>query len=207
MGIKNKFFTTASITSLAIGLFALLCIGLVVFTHTMTLEKINTQQRSAKTSVLTDILNRVQYNNNPLQNSISIENAAAIGLAGTSSQAYIAALDDQPVAIIMPVITYQGYSGKIEMLVAVDKSHTIIGVRVLQHKETPGLGDKIEKNKSNWIDIFTGRALANTAANKWEIKKYQGDFDQITAATITSRSVINSAYNVLHYLKQHPEIW
>ena len=207
MGIKNKFFTTASITSLAIGLFALLCIGLVVFTHTITLEKINKQQRSAKTSVLTEILNRVQYNNDPLQTSISIENAAALGLADTSSQAYIAALDDQPVAIIMPVITYQGYSGKIEMLVAVDKSHTIIGVRVLQHKETPGLGDKIEKNKSNWIDIFTGRALANTAANKWEIKKYQGDFDQITAATITSRSVINSAYNVLHYLKQHPEIW
>ena len=149
----------------------------------------------------------MQYNNDPLQTSINIENAAALGLADTSSQAYIAAWDDQPVAIIMPVITYQGYSGKIEMLVAVDKSHTIIGVRVLQHKETPGLGDKIEKNKSNWIDIFTGRALANTAANKWEIKKYQGDFDQITAATITSRSVINSAYNVLHYLKQHPEIW
>ena len=207
MGIKNKFFTTASITSLAIGLFALLCIGVVVFTHTMTLEKINKQQRHAKTIFLTEILQGVQYNNDPLQTSISIENAAAIGLAGTSSQAYIAALDDQPVAIIMPVITYQGYSGKIEMLVAVDKSHTIIGVRVLQHKETPGLGDKIEKNKSNWIDIFTGRALANTAANKWEIKKYQGDFDQITAATITSRSVINSAYNVLHYLKQHPEIW
>lgn len=207
MGIKNKFFTTASITSLAIGLFALLCIGVVVFTHTMTLEKINKQQQIAKTSFLTEILKGVQYNNDPLQTSINIENAAALGLADTSSQAYIAALDDQPVAIIMPVITYQGYSGKIEMLVAVDKSHTIIGVRVLQHKETPGLGDKIEKNKSNWIDIFTGRDLANTAANKWEIKKYQGDFDQITAATITSRSVINSAYNVLHYLKQHPEIW
>lgn len=207
MGIKNKFFTTASITSLAIGLFALLCIGLVVFTHTITVEKINTQQQIAKTSVLTEILNRVQYNNNPLQSSIAIENAAAIGLSDTSNQAYIAKFDDQPVAIIMPVITYQGYSGKIEMLVAVDKYHKIIGVRVLHHKETPGLGDKIEKNKSNWIDIFKGRALANTAANKWEIKKYQGDFDQITAATITSRSVINSVHSVLNYLKQHPEIW
>ncbi len=91
--------------------------------------------------------------------------------------------------------THQGYSGAIELLIALDGDH-IKGVRVLNHKETPGLGDKIELAKDPWINGFSGRGRET----KFALKKEGGDFDGFSGATITPRAVVHEVgYIFSHY--------
>jgi len=93
--------------------------------------------------------------------------------------------------------TATGYSGPIEIIMGIDKNGTLLGVRIISHSETPGLGDKIEVKKDNWITKFTGLSFSNTASDKWKVKKDGGQFDQFTGATITPRAVVKAVYNGL----------
>lgn len=86
----------------------------------------------------------------------------------------------------------QGYGGDIALVMGVDRMGEILGVRVVQHAETPGLGDKIDARKSGWITAFTGRSRANTPDSRWAVKKDGGAFDQFSGATITPRAVVKS---------------
>ncbi|MGL6314852.1 RnfABCDGE type electron transport complex subunit G [Vibrio sp. WXL103] len=95
----------------------------------------------------------------------------------------------------------KGYSGPISFLLGVDATATITGVRVISHSETPGLGDKIELAKSDWILDFNGRSLTNTPA--WAVKKDGGQFDQFTGATITARSMVQGVHNALQAFESH----
>ena len=88
------------------------------------------------------------------------------------------------------------------MIVGVNVDGSIAGVRVVDHRETPGLGDKIELRKSKWILDFNGRSLKNTPTSAWAVKKNGGAFDQFTGATITPRAVINQLVNTLKYFEQ-----
>jgi electron transport complex protein RnfG len=120
--------------------------------------------------------------------------------------AYRARLNQQAVAVIFPVIAPNGYSGKIKLLVAINPQGSLLGVRVLSHKETAGLGDAIEKNKSDWIDSFNHRSLINTPERAWQVKRDGGDFDQFTGATITPRAVVKAVHNSLLYYQQHKHL-
>ena len=91
----------------------------------------------------------------------------------------------------------EGYAGPIRLLIGVDQTGTILGLRVLQHAETPGLGDKIELAKSNWVISFNGYSIANTAPQDWAVAKDGGQFDQFSGATITPRAIVNSVHHVL----------
>ena len=93
---------------------------------------------------------------------------------------------------IMQQHTYDGYNGHIAFWVAIDRQGEIIGVRAFEHQETPGLGDKIERQVSPWIDLFKGLSLANTEAADWALTQEGGQFDSITGATITSRASIQA---------------
>ena len=97
----------------------------------------------------------------------------------------------QPLGRIDKLTTLEGYSGSIELLVGMTLDQSIKAVRVLQHKETPGLGDDIEKRKSDWIDQFESKSLTATNASNWAIRKDGGTFDQLTGASITSRAMVN----------------
>ncbi|WP_413282679.1 RnfABCDGE type electron transport complex subunit G [Vibrio sp. MA40-2] len=94
----------------------------------------------------------------------------------------------------------EGYSGVIRYLIGVDLNDEISGVRVLSHTETPGLGDKIEIEKSDWVSDFNGRSLNNTAI--WKVKKDGGEFDQFSGATITPRSVVSGVYTAMQALDE-----
>ncbi|WP_394153717.1 RnfABCDGE type electron transport complex subunit G [Vibrio maritimus] len=94
----------------------------------------------------------------------------------------------------------EGYSGKIQFLVGVGLDQQISGVRIISHTETPGLGDKIERAKSDWVLSFNGLSLANTQG--WRVKKDGGDFDQFSGATITPRAVVKGVHQALKGLAQ-----
>ena len=104
--------------------------------------------------------------------------------------------------MIIPATTQNGYSGEIKLIVAASRDGQIIGVRILKHSETPGLGYKIDISTDNWILAFNGRSLSNTAEKSWTVRRDGGEFDQISGATITSKSVITQVLKALKYFEQ-----
>lgn len=114
-------------------------------------------------------------------------------------QAYSIYRAQQQLGTILTTITPDGYSGSIKLLVAIDNQGSIIGVRVTEHKETPGLGDKIETTKSLWSEQFIGTQLSRT---RWDVKKHNGDFDALSGATISARAVIKAVEDSLAQWKE-----
>jgi electron transport complex protein RnfG len=110
---------------------------------------------------------------------------------------YRAYNNNQPAGVIFQTIAPNGYSGNIYILMGVFPDGRVSGVRVIKHAETPGLGDKIEVAKSNWILEFSGRGLRDENRTRWAVKKDNGDFDQFTGATITPRAVVGAVKNAL----------
>ena len=106
------------------------------------------------------------------------------------------------VGVIIPTTAPDGYSGDIDLLVGVNHNKTIAGVRVIQHTETPGLGDKIDERKSDWILHFNGASLSNPDPARWTVQKSGGDFEQFTGATITPRAVVHQVKKVLEFIDQ-----
>ena len=102
-----------------------------------------------------------------------------------------------PIGTILQQHTYEGYNGHIAFWVALDRKGGIIGVRAFAHQETPGLGDKIERQISPWIELFKGLSLANTEVADWALSQEGGQFDGMTGATVTSRASIRAVHAAL----------
>lgn len=103
--------------------------------------------------------------------------------------------------------TISGYSGTIRLLIGVDAGGTLLGVRVLSHTETPGLGDKIDVAKHDWIKGFDGKSLSTLPEDQWKVKKDGGVFDQFSGATITPRAVVTAVHKGLQlYQRQKPQL-
>lgn len=100
-------------------------------------------------------------------------------------------------------VAERGYAGDIQVLMAVDAEGRTLGVRVLKHAETPGLGDKIEIKKDKWIKAFDGKSLADPTPDKWGVKKDSGVFDQFAGATITPRAVVKAVKGGLEFFAAH----
>ncbi|WP_089727926.1 electron transport complex subunit RsxG [Candidatus Thiosymbion oneisti] len=100
-------------------------------------------------------------------------------------------------------VSRSGYAGPIELILGLDTQGEILGVRVLAHAETPGLGDKIEVQRDDWILGFNGRSLGNPPAERWAVKKDGGDFDQFSGATITPRAVVGAVKDGLRFFRDH----
>ena len=124
--------------------------------------------------------------------------------AGASATSvYIARKQGEVTGVAFRFIASGGYSGPIMLMMGVDKDGTVLGVRVVAHAETPGLGDKIERSKSDWILSFDSRSLDNTASERWKVKKDGGDFDQFAGATITPRAVVHGVEAGLKFFQRH----
>ncbi len=106
---------------------------------------------------------------------------------------------DAPVAALFVVSARDGYSGPIRLLVGIDVEGTVTAVQVLEHRETPGLGDRVEAGKSDWVKQFDGRSLINPTPDGWEIKRDGGEFDQLTGASVTPRAIVNAVRETLLY--------
>ena len=110
------------------------------------------------------------------------------------------------VGTVIPFQSTEGYSGTIHMLMALDDRQRIVGVRVVDHKETPGLGDKIDTRKSDWILQFNGLSYGDLSPSDWAVDKDGGRFDSFTGATITPRAVVNALKETLNYLDANSQI-
>ena len=100
-------------------------------------------------------------------------------------------------------ISGEGYGGTVSLIMSVNSAGEILGVRVLSHSETPGLGDRIESDKSNWIFSFNGLSFKKLAKDKWKVKKDGGVFDQFSGATITPRAVVKAIKEGLDMFTQN----
>lgn len=189
--------------SLVLGLFAIATVGLVAVLQQATAGRIANAEREAQVRALSEILPQGSYDNHLLDNSIQLHDP----LLGSKSPqtAYIALKDGQPSAVILRATAPDGYSGAIHLLIGIHADGRLAGVRVLGHRETPGLGDKIELAKSAWIRSFDGKSLSNPGEDGWAVKKDRGEFDQFAGATITPRAVVKAVHKALQYFDAHQE--
>ena len=182
--------------------FALITTAAIALTWQTTEQRIDAQQRAAAARALLEIVPATRHDNEMLEDLVPVADAAALRV-DADSEIHIARLDSEVVAAIIPSVAPDGYSGRIEMRVGINRDGTIAGVRVLSHSETPGLGDKVDLKKSPWILTFNGRSLKNPTADRWAVHKDGGDFDQFTGATITPRAVIAAVHRSLTYFAAH----
>lgn len=197
---------TASIrkSAVGLGLFAILTGGTIALTQGLTEDRISEQAARAEARALFEIIPESRHNNDLLNDVVTLP--ASERYPGTGPVlAWVAREDGLPVGMIFPAIAPDGYSGDIRLLVGVDPEGEVLGVRVTSHKETPGLGDRIETRKSDWIYSFNGRSLDDPRPKQWNVKKNGGVFDQFTGATITPRAVVKAVQKTLIYYRQNRE--
>ena len=187
--------------SLVLGLFAVVTVGLVALTQLGTAQRIAEAERAARNRALSELLPAGSYDNH-LQDAVRVLRDPLLGSEG-DSPAYLASLGGQPTAVILQVSAPDGYSGSILLLVGIQANGQLAGVRVIRHKETPGLGDKIELAKSPWVRAFDGKSLAQPNESGWAVKKDGGEFDQFAGATITPRAVVKAVHHALQYFDAH----
>lgn len=179
-------------------IFAIFATTLVAYIEQSTRAKITENERQALLEALNVLLPKQAYDNNILDDTIELPPIAELGTQSPTT-VYRARKNNKPVAVILNSIAPDGYSGSINMLMAIYTDGSLAGVRVISHKETPGLGDKIEAHRDDWILQFTGLSLQSPDESRWKVKKDGGDFDQFTGATITARAVVNAIKRTLQF--------
>lgn len=191
-------------SSIGLGIFAIVTAGVIAVTQLGTKDVIKDNIRHAQSQSLFELVPASQMDNDLLNDTYTIEPNAILANKEPVT-VNIARKDNQIIALFFPVTTPHGYSGNINVLVGVKRNGELAGVRVLSHKETPGLGDKVETKKSDWILGLSGLSLENTGAAQLKVKKDGGIIDQFTGATITPRAVVNQSRAVLEYFSKHKD--
>ncbi len=191
------------IAGLVLAAFAAIGVTLVALTHHATAERIAANERWAMLHKMHAILPDERFDNDIINDYIEVHDPDLLGV--DPIRVYRARKKGKPVALILTPVVPNGYGGPIDLLMAVYTDGTLGGVRVLEHHETPGLGDRIDEAKSDWILGFAGKSLGKPPASKWKVKKDGGVFDQFTGATITPRAVVGAVKKALIYVKQHQQ--
>jgi len=200
--MSSKRYILAS--GLILGFFAIIGTTLVGITHHITRDKIADNQRLALLRQLNQILPHERYDNDLLHTTITVEADDRLGQKKPST-IYVAIREGQISAMIFQVIAPRGYSGEIKMLVGINIDGSLAGVRIVSHKETPGLGDAIEIERSDWVLGFNGKSLNQPQEKDWKVKRDGGVFDQFTGATITPRAVVQAVRLSLIYYDRHKQ--
>jgi len=189
-------------SSVLLGFIALLGTALLAGVNDLTRERIIAQEKRRVLQQLNEIIPTNRFNNDLLEDVIEIDDEEFFNHREPVT-VYRARMDGEPVAVMMILTTPDGYNGDIRLLAGVDTSGTVLGVRVVSHKETPGLGDPIEIEKSDWVLGFNKKSLHEPQASGWAVKRDGGRFDQFTGATISPRAVVKAMHRVLLYFEQN----
>jgi electron transport complex protein RnfG len=197
-----ELFNSIRRNSLGLGIFAILTAGLIAITNLLTQDTIEDNILEAQISAFNEILPNNLYDNDLTTDTALL---TANPLLGSEEQikVHIARLNGEVTGFIFETIAPRGYNGNLDMLIAINKDGVVTGSRVISHKETPGLGDKVDLKKSPWILSFENKSLMTTTLKGWAVKKDGGDFDQFTGATITPRAVVRAVKNTLIYFEQN----
>ena len=181
---------TVKITSrygILLGFVALLCTAISAGIFFLTKDKIDAVMAAQQRELLLQVIPQDYFNNNLLESAVIPQDKNLVGI----QKIYFAKKDGNVSAYAYETTAPDGYSGDIRLLVGLDPKGEVLGVRVIEHHETPGLGDKIERRISNWILGFTNQPINEHNLNEWAVKKDGGKFDQFSGATITPRAVVN----------------
>jgi electron transport complex protein RnfG len=192
--------------SLILSGFAVAVTVLITLTFLGTKDVIRAQEQAKLLSVISDVVPQASYNNDIQHNCVALPSVEALGNT-PNLKAYRGLLDGQMHAIAIESVAPNGYSGAIRFIIGLSGEDftTVTGVRVLQHMETPGLGDKIDERISPWIYDFTGQAITPELRDLWQVKRDGGQFDAFTGATITPRALVNAVANTALYIQQNRE--
>lgn len=189
-------------STVLLALFAVIGTALVAFTYDRTIEQIAENERQALLRNLHAIIETSEHDNDLFNDTTEVPGSPLLGTREPVN-IYRARKNGEPVAAVLTANAPDGYNGTIKLLVGVYYDGTVAGVRVLSHNETPGLGDAIEVEKSQWITGFEGRSLGNPDLRAWTVRKDGGAFDQFTGATITPRAVVKAVREALLYFREH----
>ena len=194
----------ASKTAITLIAFAIVFTALLAFVFQITKVPIEKSEAAARLSLFRQIVPQSMHNNDLLTDTVTI---APNDLLGNKQPtiANRARIDNKPAAVIIEAIAHDGYNGDIKLLIAIKADGSISGVRVLAHKETPGLGDYIDIAKDNWIKLFDNQSLLKTAEPLWKVKKDGGEFDYMAGATITPRAIVKAVHKALQYFKANKQ--
>ena len=205
---EKHAFRVSGETSLTLVAFIVFFTALLAWAFLFTKPTIEQSARAEKMAVLNQILPARLYNNDPLADTLILPPEPELGTTAPAT-VYRARLSGKPSALVIDVVAPDGYSGNIKMLAAFNASGQVIGVRVIEHKETPGLGDYIDprkdKNKDHlWINQFN-QVPEGLSAQQWHVRKDGGDFDAYAGATVTPRAVVKAIYKAQQFVKTHRE--
>lgn len=196
-------------TAVILLLFVVVFTGLLSAAYLWTQPTIEAAAAQEKMKLIDEVLPRASYDNDLLADALQLPPSAALG-QDEASTAYRARRGDQPSALVLEAVAPDGYAGKIRLLIAFATDGAVLGVRVTQHKETPGLGDYIEPKKDKdkqrpWITQFDGLNPNRLDAREWKVKKDGGRFDSVAGATVTPRAVIKAVGKAAQYVEANRE--
>lgn len=179
-----------------LGLAALLATTLLAGIHSATRERIAERERARALARLSAVLPPEYRDNDPLDDVVHVSD---IRLGPGDHTIHLGCLNGRPSAMAITATAPDGYAGPIQLIVGIARDGRVLGVRVLAHTETPGLGDPIEERRSDWIHRFEHRRLGDPPAERWGVRPDGGDFDAFTGATITPRAVVAAVRRVLEF--------
>ncbi len=176
--------------------------ALVGLAFTETKDDIKHNEELTLLRKLNNIIPADTYDNDLLADTIVIKPDFLLNTK-EDTLVYRARKNGKNVAAVFTSIATSGYNGSIQLLVGVKADGKLSGVRVVKHRETPGLGDSVDISHSNWILGFNNKSLNNPDENGWKVKRDGGIFDQFTGATITPRAVVKAVHNALLYFEKN----
>ena len=195
-GVAKRGFTLAAI--------AAICSTMVAATYHLTVERIAANEQAFLERSLTPALAGIAYDGSIIESRLVLEPPHALP-GDDAAFIYRAYSAGAPVAALFAVTARGGYAGPIRVLVGIDAGGVITGVRILEHRETPGLGDGIDESRSDWVYQFDGRSIGDPPAAAWQLEVDGGEFDQLTGASVTPRAVIKAVRETLIYFLDHRE--
>jgi len=214
--IENEPTLIQAIIKNAIGLalFASITAGVIAIVQQSTKDTIKDNIAQAKAAALYEIVPAHLLNNDLLHDAIVLThedvkkqmNINLLGPIDDGATLHFARTDDKVHTFILPAVAPDGYTTAISLLVGVTINGDVTGVRIVDHKETPGLGDKVELKKSPWILSFNGTSLNSPDIDHWKVKKDGGDFDSFTGATITPRAVVDAVKRTLQFVQTYQHV-
>lgn len=200
MNAEGKERSPSALSSgIVLAVVAAVCTALVAITHKVTAPRIAENQKAYLERSLRPALADVFYDNELSESTLVLPPPHALP-GNEPATIYRLFSEERPVAAVFVVSARDGYAGPIRLLIAIEYSGRLTGVQVLEHNETPGIGDLIEPSRSDWLEQqFEGASLEEPPRNRWAIRRDGGVFDQFTGASITPRAVVRAVKETLLY--------
>lgn len=203
---NKNYGQSALVNAYTLGAFAIAAALILGSVYVGTKDRIEASRILAEQQALLQVIGDFPHDNDLITDTLelTLEEQERLN-SDAGSDIYVIRYQSKTTGFIFPTVAPDGYSGDISMLVGVSISGDALGVRVVEHKETPGLGDKVDEKKSDWILGFAGKSLVNPSVENWAVTKDGGEFDAFTGATITPRAAVNRVKAVLEYFESARE--